>query len=108
MERPDASTAAGTGWMFALYLLLLVWAPIPLASNRPWGWAILEIWVFALALWWLTGYFSGARSLNTVVAGAKPVLLCASAWAIYAWLQLVPLPIGLLGMLSPESARWHA
>ena len=28
-------------------------------------------------------------------------------WLGYVWLQLVPLPIGLLEMLSPEAARWH-
>ena len=42
--------ADGTRWIFVCYLALLVWAPIPLGSNRPWGWALLEFWVFLLAL----------------------------------------------------------
>jgi O-antigen ligase len=29
------------------------------------------------------------------------------AWLAYVWLQLLPLPIELLSVLSPESARWH-
>ena len=35
------------------------------------------------------------------------MLLCAAAWLCYVWLQLVPLPVELLKLLSPEAARWH-
>ena len=62
-----------TRWIFALYLVLLVWAPVPLGSNRPWSWALLEIWVFLLALWWLTGFIRGKSSPGPVLRDARPL-----------------------------------
>ena len=94
--------------LFALYLALLVWAPIPLGSNRPWAWAILELWVFALAIWWLLDFARGKASLGPTLKAAWPALLCAALWLGYVWLQLLPLPIELLQLLSPETARAYA
>ena len=35
------------------------------------------------------------------------MLLCGLLWLGYVWLQLVPLPVGILKILSPQAARWH-
>lgn len=102
-ERPSANRG-----LFVFYLALLLWAPIPLGSNRPWGWAILELWVFVLAIWWLFGFARGRTPLSSALKGAWPALLCASLWLGYVWLQLLPLPLELLKSFSPEAARWHA
>jgi putative inorganic carbon (hco3(-)) transporter len=101
-QSPD-----GTGWIFLAYLALLVWAPVPLGSNRAWSWALLALWVLALALWWLAGYIRGRHSYPALLREAWPMLLCGLLWLGYVWLQLVPLPIELLQLLSPQSARWH-
>ena len=102
-QRPGANRL-----LFFFYLALLIWVPIPLGSNRPWGWAMLELWVFVLAIWWLFGFALGKTRLSPALKGAWPALLCASLWLGYVWLQLLPLPLGLLQALSPEAARWHA
>ena len=34
---------------FALYATLLVWAPFPLGSNRPWAWTFLATGIFLAA-----------------------------------------------------------
>lgn len=94
--------------LFACYLMLIVWAPIPLASNRPWSWAILELWVFWLATWWLLAFARGKNHRNPAIEGAWPALVCGGLWLAYVWLQLLPLPLELLRQLSPEAARWHA
>ena len=36
--------------VFGLFLLLMLWLPIPLGSNRPWAWAILELTTFTLLI----------------------------------------------------------
>ena len=87
--------------------MLLVWAPIPLGSNRFWSWALLAGCVFLLALWWLVCFIRGKSSLPPILRQAWPVLLCGLLWLVYVWLQLVPLPIELLQRISPEAARWH-
>lgn len=93
--------------LFFAYLALLVWAPIPLGSNRPWAWALLELWVFILAMWWLLGYLRGKHHGNAVFSTSSPALVCGALWLAYVWLQLAPLPLEVLSRLSPEAARWH-
>jgi O-antigen ligase len=97
----------GTRWILIPYLALLVWAPVPLGSNRPWAWALLALWVLALALWWLAGYIRGRHACPAVLRAAWPMLLCGLLWLGYVWLQLLPLPVELLKLLSPQAARWH-
>ena len=99
---------AGTRWIFVAYLALMVWAPVPLGSNRAWSWSLLECWVFLLTIWWLWGVIRRRRAWGSVFREAWPMLACAGLWLAYVWLQLLPLPIGLLEWLSPQSARWHA
>jgi O-antigen ligase len=94
--------------LFACYLMLIFWVPIPLGSNRPWSWALLEIWVFALATWWLAANLRAPPRHNRVLKRAWPALLCSAFWLGYVWLQLLPLPMDMLRVLSPEAARWHA
>ena len=106
--RTDYGRPAANRWLVASYLALLVWAPIPLGSNRPWAWAILELWVFALALWWLLDFARGKARLGAALKSAWPALLCAALWLAYVWLQRLPLPPWLLQLLSPEAARAHA
>ena len=39
-------------WLFLGLLALIAWLPIPLGSNRPWSWALMEVVAFGLlALW---------------------------------------------------------
>jgi putative inorganic carbon (HCO3(-)) transporter len=99
--------AGSSGGLFIAYLALLLWVPIPLGSNRPWAWTILELWVFLLAIGWLFGYLRGRNRGNVAFAKAWPALVCGAVWLGYVWLQLAPLPLALLTRLSPEAARWH-
>jgi len=94
-------------WLFVFYLALILWAPIPLGSNRAWSWALLAFWVLVLALAWLAGFIRGKYALPTIVREARPMLLCALLWLGYVWLQLLPLPVAILELLSPEAARWQ-
>jgi len=100
-------THDGGHWIFLCYLPLLLWAPVPLGSNRAWAWPVLALWVMSLSLWWLAGYIRGKYAYPAILREARPILLCALLWLAYVWLQLLPLPIGLLTLLSPEAARWR-
>jgi putative inorganic carbon (HCO3(-)) transporter len=100
--------AGGSRWLFAFYLILIVWAPIPLGSNRPWSWALLEVWVLLLTLGWLTGRIRGSLPALPIERDAWPMLACGLFWVAYVWLQLVPLPVEVLRKLSPQAAHWHA
>jgi len=101
-QKPD-----GTAWIFAAHLAVIVWAPIPLGSNRAAAWALLAFCSLALALWWLAGAIRGKYSLPPIFQDAWPMLLCGLVWVGYVWLQLLPLPVAVLKFLSPEAARWY-
>lgn len=105
--RAALQRARGASWIFVFYLALLVWAPIPLGSNRPWSWALLTLWVLVLALFWLAARIRSNQPYPAILDDARPMILCGLLWLAFVWLQLVPLPIGVLTALSPEAARWH-
>lgn len=108
MSESRVHASDGTRWIYSFYLILLVWVPIPLGSNRAWSWAVLEVWVFLLALAWLAGFVRGKYRSGPILCNAWPLLLCSAAWLCYVWMQLIPLPTGILQFLSPEAARLHS
>lgn len=102
--RPRAD---GARWIYVFYLALLVWAPIPLGSNRPWAGAALALAVLLLALVWLAGRIRGKYPQPALLEPARPMLWCGLLWLGYVWLQLLPLPFEVLKLLSPQAAHWR-
>ena len=90
--------------LFYALLLLLLWLPLPLGSNRPWAAAIFEVWVVILAWLWIAGYQRNQVSAGKAFNGARPVLWLLVGWLAYVMLQLIPLPALAGQILSPESA----
>ncbi|GAA5524810.1 hypothetical protein Maes01_01369 [Microbulbifer aestuariivivens] len=88
--------------LFYTFLVLLFWLPIPLGSHRPWAWALLEVWSFCLLGGWLLVNTYSPR-LHTLKPFA-PLLALFALFQFWVGLQVLPLPIGLLEMLSPERA----
>ncbi|GBD45016.1 hypothetical protein HRbin40_02515 [bacterium HR40] len=83
---------------FALFLALLVWAPVPYASNRPWAWAPLAALLgLALLLEALALLLARERlRLPPTVALAGLAFALAIGWG---WLQGTP------GLLPQEWAH---
>jgi len=106
----DSAPAAGdaTATLFYAYLALLVWLPLPLASARPWAWAVMEVWVYTLAAAWIWLYARRRAAWTLAFAQAKPVLILSGLWLIYGMAQLLPLPAGVVGVISPEVRALHA
>lgn len=93
--------------IFWSWVGVLTWAPVPLGSNRPWAWAVLEAMVFALAALWLVLFASGRVQLTDPFRGARWLLLVLLAWLIYQALFIVPLPVGWIAFLSPAAAALY-
>ena len=98
------TAASADNKIFVLFLLLLVWAPIPLGSNRPWASAILEVGILSLALAWAWLYAFGRVHLHTPFRRAWPALLMFACWLAWLALQILPMPVGLLQAISPTHA----
>ena len=72
--------------------LLLIWAPVPLGSNRPWAWAILEIAIAFVFVLHLIQYLRQPFSLNYLkwqLPLLTPLLIFQLYLALQVW-QLIP------------------
>src|SRR5258706_15140490 len=111
-KRSSRNHRARSWWLepflFWAWIALLMWMPIPLGSNRPWAWAILQVGVFALVATWLLAWWRGAAPAPAPLRAARAYLLLLALWLLYEALYFVPLPPALLGGLSAEAARIHA
>ena len=101
------SEPAADRWLFFAFLVLLVWLPLPLGSNRIWAWSLMEVWVFALSLCWLIQYARGRSDVGRAFVRAWPAALLLFATALWVFVQTLPLPTLLLGLLSPKALDVH-
>jgi hypothetical protein len=85
--------------------LLLVWAPLPFGSNRPWAVGILVIWVALLAGLWMFGWLIGVVRLGSSWRKGSLPLALLVGWLVIIGLQVVPLPMLLLKGLSGGAAE---
>lgn len=102
--RPHAATEG----LFLGLLVLLVWAPLPLGSNRTWAWAILVIGAGVLALAWLVLWLRGRCEITAAFVRARWAQGILALWLLWVGLQLVALPADWLRWLSPAAHQAHA
>ncbi len=96
--------ASPIGFYYA-FVLLLIWLPLPMGSNRPWAWAIMEIYLLVLAMFWLVNYNMERVRLTRAFKAATPVLLIYGVWLVYILLQCTPLPLEFVAAISPKAAE---
>ena len=89
-------------------LVLLVWVPIPLGSNRAWAWTLLEVWAFALTAAWLVAWALLRVEVPEVTRRAWLAWIVLALWLLLQAIYIVPLPPDWVAALSPEAARVQA
>ena len=99
--------------LFLVYLLLLVWAPLPLGSNRVWAWSLLQVGVFSLGALVLLAWAINPQACrpdsgtNDLVGRGKWVAIgLLLLWLAYLGLQMLTIPLPLLDWLAPTNASW--
>lgn len=85
----QADNERDRGQLWALFALI-VYAPLPLASNRPWALALLGLLVAGLLLWNI--WRPGGRQAAYVWQSARTPLILFGLWMSLLALQLVPMP----------------
>ncbi|MEI8157947.1 MAG: hypothetical protein WCH60_13870 [Burkholderiales bacterium] len=110
MRHPIAHTDSEStsqpqdGGVFGALLVLLVWAPLPLASNRVWAVGILLLAVVGILLsaaWTWRKHLDLA--LVCLTGFRLPVGLLAAMVAL-SWAQTVPVPAAWVAAVSPMAA----
>jgi len=95
-------------YLFYAFLALLLWMPLPFGSNVAWASSLMEAWVFLIAGLWLVQYYRGKVALNHPFVRAWPVTACLLATLLWIVVQALPLPAGVLGLLSPRALVIHS
>ena len=103
-----ASRAPADRFLFYAFLGLLLWVPLPFGSNVTWASSLMQTWVFLIAILWLVQYYRGKVSLNQPFVRAWPVTACLLATLLWVVVQSLPLPAGVLGLLSPRALDIHS
>lgn len=97
----------GHRWLLRGYFLLLFYAPLPLGSNRPWAWGLMECWIFLLLTVWLLVRWLHQPLLDPskdpIIQPFRPAILLWLLAALYPLWQIIPWPGSLLALLSPTT-----
>lgn len=90
------------GFLFGAFLAVLVWAPIPLGSNRPIAWFLLAALLFMLAAGWLVQFARGRVGVTPALYSARWALLFLGIWTLWIAIQALPLPQDVLSVMAPR------
>jgi putative inorganic carbon (hco3(-)) transporter len=107
MSGYHLSNSSSDQKIFIGLLILIFWLPMPLGSNRPWAWTIMEIWILSLFLFWLWHFYRGQVKLTPVFYNAKSILILWGLWLIYITIQCIPLPYAFVQWISPETVHLY-
>lgn len=100
-KQKDKVNSKLSNAIFYCLLILLLWLPIPLGSNRPWAWSIMEIISFLLCIAVLIS--QPLASIKKQLAPYCPLIIGLGVFLIYQVIQFTPLPAELIKTLSPNT-----
>lgn len=94
--------------LYLAFLAILVWAPLPFASNRVWAGAFLAALVGLALTGWLLLYAVGKASMDPSL-WRRARLPLALLVLVQCWvaLQIQYLPRSWVEALSPQAYAWH-
>ncbi len=84
-------------FLTAMVLVLLVWLPLPLGSNRDWSMGLFVALTGLLAALWSLALFRNALPASKALKPALPMfglLLAAQAWVAVQWLGGLTVDVG--------------
>ena len=91
-------------WVFFGLLAILVWAPLPLGSNRYWAVGILILATVVLLIGMAVVWRKNAEQAWQRIALFRWPLSLLAGMVALAWLQTLELPAGWISVLSPHAA----
>ena len=97
------------GFIFFIYCALIIVNPLPLGSNRAWAWSIEAMVASALLIIMLLSSFKFETLFNFGrLKRIQLELKLIALWLFINLLYLIPIPLGLLSILSPNVASAYS
>ena len=93
--------------VFVALLALIAWLPVPLGSNRPWSWSLMEAVAFVLVGVWLLGITRRSDPLPAGLLAATRIIWILLAWICYVLAQSLPAPTVILEIVNPAGLRHY-
>jgi len=94
---------------FYLLLALIIWLPIPLASNRIWAWSIAEIMVSIQTLFLVLSYLPKTRAFPfSRLKRFAWLLVPLALFQVWNGIQIIPLGLDTLSVVSPHAAEIYS
>lgn len=93
------------GWIFGGLIALLLWAPLPLGSNRTFAVGILVLWVVLLLLGAVWAWRHQADQAWQRLYSFRWPLGVLALFVVLVWFQTWELPPAWLQLISPETWR---
>lgn len=106
--RNARDAPAAPRWAVGVLVALLVWVPLPLASNRPLAWAALEVVAMLSAAAVLIWMALGRKPFPAAVRAARWPLVLMAAWLGFLVVQMLPLGHGMIASLNPAADALRA
>ncbi|MGH8530634.1 MAG: O-antigen ligase family protein [Nevskiales bacterium] len=103
-RRPPS---AAENLLFWALLLLIVWLPLPLGSNRPWSAALLAAAAGLLLAVYCTLQIAGRTNRAVHLKELSLPIALWLAWLSWCALQLLPLPFATVAAWSPSAAELY-
>lgn len=96
------------GDLFVLLILLLIWVPIPIGSNRAWSMALFEAGALSIFGIWALRYAYRPFGIPNSVRELRLALFLLLAWLCFPLMQLLPLPTAFVQSLTGETHELYA
>ncbi len=89
--------------LFLFFTVIMVWAPLPLGSNRIWSEHLLEGLLFLVLLIWAIMQIINKQSLGHAVEDHPVPIFLLTLWALYPLIQMIPISTALLEHISSST-----
>lgn len=91
--------------LFWVYLALILWAPLPLGSNRAWSSSFLAGWALLLGSIWLFLLAHNSVQVTRTLRKAFPLIGLWFLFVVYVFFQA---EAGWASQWAPISSQWYA
>lgn len=106
-EYSRDSAARFESTLYGVWVLVMLWVPLPLGSVDAWATSLMQVMAFGLLATWCLGCALGWVEAPVSVRAARWLLVLMACWLGYCALYVLPLPLGWIEWLSPQAAAMH-